>query len=272
MFSHSTCKVVFCCCYPLLWLEVRSSSCSGNVSLQYFQTSNTGDWAQRVRSSLFAFILPTSFPEQPPKSDLLTSVRPLPCPIHRPFWRNRIRVTMIHDREHVPRIDVLDKRKPAALNGWDHLEADEFQQLEPSNPRVHTPSSVSDTAPNALVPASLRKYMKQTTLPIRALNEVFFGDASSAKYVRCSSLSHPWCRSHCFMHNNRTYTRILTVITILSVKMLFSTATIIKIKSRMNVRSKCVLIQIKYNSCRVLRIHCFHDFFSLLVLMVIRNQ
>ncbi|THD24975.1 NAD kinase 2 mitochondrial [Fasciola hepatica] len=99
-----------------------------------------------------------------------------------PLWRNRIRVTLIHDKQHVPRIDVLDKRKPAALDGWDRLEADEFQQLDEScRPQVNPPSSTSGVPLDSLVPAGLRKYMTQTTLPIRALNEVFFGESLSAK-------------------------------------------------------------------------------------------
>ncbi|TPP61181.1 NAD kinase 2 mitochondrial, partial [Fasciola gigantica] len=100
----------------------------------------------------------------------------------RPLWRNRIRVTLIHDKQHVPRIDVLDKRKPAALDGWDRLEADEFQQLDEScRPHVNPPSPTSGVPLDSLVPAGLRKYMTQTTLPIRALNEVFFGESLSAK-------------------------------------------------------------------------------------------
>ncbi|VDP85466.1 unnamed protein product [Echinostoma caproni] len=99
----------------------------------------------------------------------------------RPFWRNRIRVTLIHDKEHAPRIEVLDKRKPVVLNGWDRLEADEYAELESqSTSRLSSPSN-SGVPRDSLIPIGVREYMTQTTLPIRALNEVFIGEALSAR-------------------------------------------------------------------------------------------
>ncbi|KAF6772776.1 hypothetical protein AHF37_08693 [Paragonimus kellicotti] len=87
----------------------------------------------------------------------------------RYFWRNRIRVSIYHHRDQPLKMDFLDKRKPGVGDGW--LSAE------------HTDTSLSPPGliDMPLIPANVWNNISCTILPIVALNEVFVGEALSAR-------------------------------------------------------------------------------------------
>ncbi|KAA3673318.1 NAD+ kinase [Paragonimus westermani] len=85
------------------------------------------------------------------------------------FWRNRIRVSIYHHRDQPLKMGFLDKRKPGVGDGW--LSAE------------HTDNSLSSPGviDMPLIPADFWNNISCTVLPIAALNEVFIGEALSAR-------------------------------------------------------------------------------------------
>ncbi|CAL8081588.1 unnamed protein product [Calicophoron daubneyi] len=94
----------------------------------------------------------------------------------KPFWRQRLRVTLLHQRNRPPKMDLLDKRKPVATDGWPERRS---EILDPSPDEMREGKTPRDIF--SLVPPGLRDEMMVTVLPVCALNEIYIGEALSAR-------------------------------------------------------------------------------------------
>ncbi|OON18057.1 hypothetical protein X801_06096, partial [Opisthorchis viverrini] len=87
------------------------------------------------------------------------------------IWRNRLRVSLVHNTNQQLRFTLLDKRK-WVVQEWTSEKLD-------CPPEYILPSVIEREYP--LVPQYARSTMVRTSLPLLALNEVFIGESVSAR-------------------------------------------------------------------------------------------